>query len=849
MNNVFIYLTQGWTWRMCWRESRQSRARLLLFSYSIVLGVAALAAIGSLGRNLERAIDQQAKTLLGADLEISSREPFSPAEDRLFASLGGVQSRETAFSSMIYFPSGGGTRLAQIRCVSGGFPFYGKIETDPPDALAAFRRGAGALVEDNLLIQFDAKPGQTIRIGKAAVPIAGALLKVPGESAALATVSPRVYLPAGDLDKTGLVKAGSLMRYRAFFAFPDSTNVETLVKTIKPQLDKFRLGSETVAQRKEDLGRALENLNHFLNLAGLMALLLGGIGVASAVHVHVKQKLPAAAILRCLGAPVAQTFAVYLAQGIALGVMGAVLGCALGLVVQAFLPPVIAYFIPFDYVFQTAWMPIARAGLAGWVICLLFAILPLLEIRRVPPLAAMRAATGAAPAGRDPARWAAGTAVAVVFLAITWALEHNLRIALSFAAGLAVVFGALALAGTILLRVLRRWIRPALPFVLRQGLSGLHRPNNRTFLLLFALGLGTFLMTAIGLTERMLQGELVTDGGPGQPNAILFDIQPSQEMAVAARVRSLSLPVLDELPIVAMRIDEVKGRSVESLLSDTNKHIPGWTLRREYRSTYSDHLRSAERVVAGHWIARFTNATGAIPISMDQDLANDLQVRLGDSITFGILGEPIETRIASLREIEWRRAQPNFFVVFPDGSLADAPAMDLVVTRVDSSAQSAALQRAMVKEFPNVSVIDLTLILQTVNSILTKVSLVIEFMALFTVATGMIVLVSSLVTGHYQRVRESILLRTLGASRRQIYGVLAVEYLSLGGLSAVAGTALALGAAGALAHFLFHVRFVPAAWPVAAALLAVPALTGGIGLFMCRGILDRPPLAALREAE
>ena len=845
MTGVVKHLLRPWTWRMCWRDCRTNRGRLLLFSLSIVLGVAALAAIGSLGANLERAVEEQAKTLLGADMAISSRQPFSVEEDRLFAKLGGRQARQISFNSMVYFSSTDGTRLAEVRGLSGGFPFYGRFETAPQSAVQDFERGAGALVEENLMIQFDAKVGGAVRIGHLTAPIRGALRKVPGESAALALISPRVYLPMNDLTATGLLGKGTLARHTVFFEFPPATDVEKLVKSIQPQLDKFRLSAETVAKRKQELGRAMENLYHFLNLAGLTALLLGGIGVAGAVHTHVRQKLPTAAILRCLGCSVSQTFAVYLAQGIALGVAGAVLGALLGAAIQSALPRALASFIPFDFQFRIAWLAVGRAAAIGFCICLLFALLPLLSIRRVSPLAALRVMLEPAAANRDPLQWLAGGLLLAALFGFGLGTERNWRMALGFAAGLAFVFATLAGTAAILMRLLRKWIQPSLPFVFRQGLAGLHRPNNRTHLLLFSLGLGTFLITAIALVEHMLAGDLLVSGGTSHANAILFDIQRDQRLGVSNLVASLQLPVLDELPLVNMRIASIKGRDVESLLADKQSRRASWPLRREYRSTYTDHLREAEKITAGRWIGHATNS-GVAPISLEEGIAGDLRVGLGDQIVFDVQGIPVTTRVASLRAVNWRRMEPNFFILFPAGALEQAPGTDVLVTRVDSSAQSAQLQRAMVKAFPNVSVIDLTLIVQTLDAIVAKVFFVIRFMALFTVLTGVLVLASALVTGHFQRMRESVLLRTLGASNGQVFGILLVEYVGLGVVAALTGVILALGGAWALAQFVFHVRFAPQAAPVVLALVIVPLLTGGIGLLMSRGILKRPPLELLR---
>jgi putative ABC transport system permease protein len=334
--------------------------------------------------------------------------------------------------------------------------------------------------------------------------------------------------------------------------------------------------------------------------------------------------------------------------------------------------------------------------------------------------------------------------------------------------------------------------------------------------------------------------------GASKANAVLFDIQPDQKAGVSNLVRSVGCPVLDEAPIVTMRLTSIKGRSVESLLADRQNTLPGWSLRREYRSTYADHLRDAEKITAGQWIGQVTNSSAPVPISVETGIARELRVQLGDEIVFDVQGLPVRARVASLREVNWRRPQPNFFMLFPRGVLENAPSMNVLTTRVESGAQSALLQRETVKAFPNVSVIDLTLILETVDAIVEKVSFVIRFMALFTVVTGVLVMAGALAGSHFQRVRESILLRTLGASRAQIRRILAVEYLALGLLAAGTGISLALAATWALAAFVFQTHFAPPLGPVLAALAAVPALTLGIGILMSRGILSQSPLAVLR---
>jgi len=286
---------------------------------------------------------------------------------------------------------------------------------------------------------------------------------------------------------------------------------------------------------------------------------------------------------------------------------------------------------------------------------------------------------------------------------------------------------------------------------------------------------------------------------------------------------------------------------VELLLTNRHSGIPRWVVRREYRSSYSDHLRSGEKLIAGKWHGQFTNTAQSIPISVEQSIATDLKVGLGDELVFDVQGIPVKTRVSSLREVDWRRVQPNFFIVFPKGSLEDAPGFFALVTRTGTAEKSAALQREVVQKFSNISVIDLRLILQTVDALLEKVSFVLQFMALFTAFTGVLVLVGAVLTGRYQRAREGVLLRTLGASKNQIRAILVIEYISLGAGAAATGTLLSIAASWALAHYVFHISFVPGFSAAAVALVIVPVLTTVVGLLLSRDTVRQPPMAVLRS--
>ena len=324
-------LIEPWLWKMAWRDSRSSRKRLLIFMSSIIMGIAALMAISSFGVNLQLGLERQAKTLLGADLVIRSRQPLSDEAEKLIHTIGGETSREISFSSMVFFPKNGATRLAQIRATDGKFPFYGELETSPPLAATGFMDGPVALVEDGLMLQYDVQNGDAIKIGAFEYKIGGRLKKVPGETAAAGMIGARVYIPIAYLSQTRLFQRGSSATYKVYFKLPPQVTAEQIVKKYESEFLKLRLDTETVEERKANLGRSLENAYDFLNLVGFISLLLGSIGVASAIHVYVKQKISTIAVMRCLGARERQTFAIYLIQTFSLGLVGAFCGILLGL--------------------------------------------------------------------------------------------------------------------------------------------------------------------------------------------------------------------------------------------------------------------------------------------------------------------------------------------------------------------------------------------------------------------------------------------------------------------------------------------------------------------------------------
>ena len=429
---------------------------------------------------------------------------------------------------------------------------------------ADFRNGGAAVPDESLLLQFHARAGDPIKIGEETFTVAGALTKMPGEASPAASFAPRVYIPLQNLAQTNLLKPGSLARYLNFVKFAPGTDVDLEVQKVAPQIEKAGLEYDTVAKRKKDLGEALDNLYRFLNLVGFIALLLGAVGVASAIQAHLQQKVRTAAVLRCLGAAGRTTVTVYLLQAVALGFIGAVAGAAIGLTIHQLLPGTLQKYLPFTLPTAIAWQPVFRGMGLGLAVCILFALPPLLRFRRVSPLLTLRAAAdGNATAGkRDLAVWFVYLAIAIGLTIFAISQAERWTDGLFIAGGLGLAVLILMGVAQLLIFLVRKLLPTSWSFVIRQGLANLHRPNNRTLLLTLSLGLGTFLLLTIYLTRDVLLSQFKSIDAHSQPNIFLFDIQPPQTDAVAALVRQMGLPVIQQAPIVTMHLAEVKGRKV-----------------------------------------------------------------------------------------------------------------------------------------------------------------------------------------------------------------------------------------------------------------------------------------------
>lgn len=837
-------LNTPWLLKMAWRDAKASRVRLLLFMASIILGIAAVVAIQLFSTNLKDNIQRQSKSLMGADFIIDSRQTPTERAKVIIDSLK-PDASEVNFVSMIAFPKNGGTKLVRVRGLDGPFPFYGTIDTQPVSAASTYQDLGGALVDATLLLQFNIKPGDSIKVGELTLAIAGALKAIPGSTAISTSVAPPVIIPYRFIEGTKLIQFGSRKEYQYFYKASDTLNLDHLENKVGPLLAKEKADLDTHTSTSQRLGNRYENVGKFLNLAAFIALLLGCIGIASSVHIYIKEKLRAIAVLKCMGASRLQSFLIFLIQISGIGIIGGLIGSLIGVGLQELFPYILKEFLPFTVEITITAQPILIGICLGLFMSVLFALLPLLRTWYVSPLEVLRIDE---QAGQEPTtiRFLVFAAILVFLFLFSFWLLNDATYALGFVFATLITFAILAGIALLCIKGIRRFFPLRWGFTARQSLLNLFRPNNQTVVLVVAIGLGTFLISTLYFTKDILLSKTEVGQTSANANIIILDVQSDQRDAVVKTITSNRLPILDNIPLVTMRMHKIKERLVNDLRQDTTSQVRGWILNHEFRTTYRDELIASEELLEGQWTPQLSSEEPVV-ISISDNLAEDANIGIGDVIIFNVQGVLMETTVGSIRKVDWGQLQLNFTIVFPKGVLEEAPQFNVFTTRAPDEESSANLQRDLVAKYPNVSVIDLRQVYTIIEDILDKVSWIINFMAFFSILTGIIVLIGSVRTSKYQRIKESVLLRTLGAKNTQILQISAFEYIFLGLLGSLVGILLALVSSLCLALFVFKEPFLPSWIPFLVFLPGITLLVLSIGLSNIQTVLRSSPLEVLRR--
>lgn len=833
-------------WRFARRELRTGLKGFRIFLACLTLGVAAIAAVGSVSSAMMAGLEVDARRLLGGDVDL--RLVHRPADDeqRRYLAGPGQLSEVVAMRAMARRSDGEARTLVELKAVDRAYPLVGSVELSPGIALdeaLAERAGVfGTVVEESLATRLDLRVGDRLKVGDATLELRAILVREPDRIVNFASFGPRLMVAEAALPATGLVQLGSLIRYHYRVALPAGTDRDAWVKALDTRFPDAGWRTRSLNNAAPGFDTFIDRTTLFLSLVGLTALLVGGVGVAMAVKTYLDGKTATIATLKCLGAPSALVFQVYLMVVLMLACAGTLAGLVVGATAPLAASALAGSMLPFELPVRLYPLPMLVAAAYGLLTALAFSLWPLGRAGQVKAAALFRAVV-APLEGRPGWAFVAATAAAIgllAALAITTTTDRSF--AAWFVAGSAGAFALFLGAAWLVMAVARRAGRPRDP-ELRIALANLHRPGAPTPGVVLALGLGLTVLVAVALIQANLVRQ-VTERLPQQAPAFFFiDIQPDQIDRFQEIVNAI--PAMSEVrttPMVRGRIVAVNGADAETVKVDSGS---AWALRGDRGLTYSAAPPEGSEIVAGDWWA--SDYAGPPLISFDARIAGDLGVGIGDTITLNVLGRPITATIANLRKIDWSSMSMNFIFVFAPGTLEAAPHSIIATVRVDDAAAEALVQRRVTDALPNVTAIRVKDAIEAADRILRAVSTAVRATAAVTLLAGTLVLAGAIAAGHSSRVRDAVILKVLGATRLRILKAYALEYGILGLVTATIAVAIGSGAAFAVVTQVMRADFALAPGVIAVVVAAATSITLTFGFVGTWQALGQRPAPMLRN--
>ncbi len=827
-------------WRLALRDLRGGLRGIRVVLACLALGVAAIAAVGSLRAAVDDGLATNGRALLGGDLAIEGgTQPLPDALGAWLVARGGRVSGIVTMRSLLVAPSGE-RQLIELKAVDAAYPLVGEVTLDPALPLPAALDG-GVVADPLLLERLRLHPGDIVRIGEASLPLRAAVASEPDHASGIAILGPRVLIAAASLPATGLVQTGSLLTHEQRVALPPGTDAKAVAADIRRDFPGSGWRIRDSAQAAPGVDRALDQTSLFLTLVGLCSLLVGGIGVATGVRAWMEARARTVATLRCLGAPAGLILRVFLLQvgllcaaGVVIGVVAGAAVPAVGILLFGDLLPV-----PASVGFYPA--PLALAALYGVLTAGAFALWPLARAAQIPGAALFRDAMLPQGRGVPPGVWAANGALAALLVVVIVATSPDRWFALWFCASAVGTLLLFRAGGWALVAAARRF-RALRPVSLRLGVANLHRPASPAPLLMVALGLGLTTLTAVALIQGNLRQQILGGLPQEAPSFFFIDIQNEQlaqfEQIVGAQPGASDLRTV---PSLRARIVALKGVPVDQV------HVkPGsqWGLQGDRGLTYSAEVPHGSTVVAGQWWP--ADYDGPPLLSLDAGLADGWGLGIGDAIRVNVLGRDIDLRVANLRAIQWRQLNINFSMVVSPGLLAHAPHMNIATVR-EPPADDAGLLRAVTDALPNVTGVRVADILQAVADLVGKLAAALAATGSVTLASGALVLAGAVAAGQRRRVMEAVVLKTLGATRSQIRAAWLVEFGAVGAaaglIAAVAGSAASWG----VVHFVLRAPWSFLPGTLAATVGGCIVLMLGFGYAGTAAALRVRPAAHLRN--
>jgi putative ABC transport system permease protein len=836
--------------RMAVRETRASWRRLLFFFVCIAVGVAAIVALRSVIQSVRQVFGEEARALIAADVLISTSRDWTPAVRDVIArrlmDAGAIGATDTVETPTMVRPAAGtAVRMVELRAVEAAFPLYGTMGLDGGQTYShALLANQGVLVRPELLTALGVKVGDGLVIGKTTFTIRGVITNEPGRRVGDFSLGPRVIVDLADLPGTGLLNFGSRAR-RVLLVKVAEGDADPLVTALREDFKDEFVSARSYRAQDDEIGRDFDRAENYLSLVGLVIVILGGIAVSSVTRVFVLQKMRSIAVLKCVGARSQQIIGIYLLQVMALGLAGSLLGVALARMGIAAIPlalgettaPVLA-----NVQYGVTWSAASQGVGVGVLVSLLFSIVPLLQVRFVKPSLLLRDEEV-----RGALDWTRVVTIGLVGLALVglaaWQAA-SVQVGAIVCAGFAGLAFVLQWTGRLLVGGLAPLARSR-SFPLRHAVLHLSRPGNQTRVILLAVGLGAFFIVGVRSLQSSLLEEFSMEFDAAAPDMFLMDVQRDQADAMRA---FLSDPALGTgpfrlIPVLRARVTGVEGR--ETTLESFEDVRARGSLAREYTVTYREALEENERVVDG---AFWTGPSTEPEVSVEQGLRDRFQINVGDMVRFDILGRSLSARVTSVRAVEWRDSRSGgFMFVFRPGVLEQAPQTFIAPLRGPVGTEGRAhFQSALVRQFPNVSVIDFLEILTTVRDVMSRVTLAISVVGGLVLFSGVLILIGAVAMTKFQRVYEAAVFKTLGANTRMIAQMLLFEYGVLGLLAGAVGSLGAVALTWGVSRFALEIPWRVFAGEHLLAVLATGALVSGIGVCSSLDVLRHKPLATLR---
>ncbi len=853
--------------KMVARELRASWRRLLFFFVCVAIGVAAIVTLRSIIQSLRSGLMSEARATIASDVIVQSNRPWTPdVRNDLEQLLGSapVQDRSESIetATMVRAESGNAVaRMVELRGVEAGYPFYGSFILQNGQAYShALLEGGGTLVRPELLTQLGVKVGDNILIGGRPFTIRGVIDQEPGRRVGGFTLGSRVLVDLGDLRQTNLLAFGSRANYQLLLKVRPE-GVDRLTREVR---DRFRdrfVSARSYRSTEDQIGESLQRAENFLSLVGFIIVVLGGIGVWSVTRVFVRQKIRSVAILKCIGASTGQVLATYVFQVALLATAGSVIGVALAEAAIRSIPSSLTESfggLPYGLTLSA----VLQGLTVGLLVSVLFALVPLLDVRRIKPLLLIRGADGSFGALAGPAAiglrerlrridWVQVSLALAVGGALVGVASWQAGSGTAGAAvtiGFAVISAVLYAAAYVLVRLVLP-LASAPWFPLRHAVISLRRPGNQTRVILLAVGLGSFFVLGVRALQSNLIAEFSLGMDRGGADMFIIDVQRDQAEGVEALLRERqdsSASPARLVPVLRARVTAVKGRDVN--LENFSDVRGRGSLAREYTITYRDHLEPNEQIVQGaFWKAGETRGEQS-EVSIEEGIHERFNIQVGDDMRFDVLGRQVYARVTSVRHVEWGDARSGgFMFVFRPGVFENAPHTYIGFLKgPDDPTARARLQYDLIARYPNITAIDGREIISRIQKVIDNAVLGISVVGGIALLSGVLILIGAVAMTKFQRVYESAILRTLGASTRLLTMTLALEYSALGLL---AGTIGAVGALGLSWGVTRHVLDIP--WRPAPGLLTIGAvltmlLVCTIGVLASVDVLRKKPLSTLR---